>query len=313
MKPSTFHYLFGPVPSRRLGRSLGIDLVPMKTCSMNCVFCQLGSCAKTTLDRREYVPLKALFSELKRWKSLQIPADFATLSGSGEPTLHHDFGEVLRFARDTTGLQTALLSNGSLFYLPEVRKAATEADVVKLSLSAWDPASFEAVNRPAAGLSFEKTIAGQQQFRNEFTGPLWLEIFLVPGLNTEPEALEKIAQLANRIAPDRIQLNTAVRPAAEPGIRPLDAERMQEIAAFFGPQAEVIAEAAKKPPQVSPSPEAALDPETLIRMVERHPATVAQLAGITGESTKKVQAALDQAGTRVIHSEQNGTRYYRRA
>jgi wyosine [tRNA(Phe)-imidazoG37] synthetase (radical SAM superfamily)/preprotein translocase subunit SecF len=305
MKSSAFHYLFGPVPSRRLGRSLGIDLIPMKTCSMNCVFCQLGSCEQTTLERREQVPLKAVFAELRQWQARRIPADFATLSGSGEPTLHTGFGEVLKFARGTTGLQTALLSNGSLFYLPEVRKAAAEADVVKLSLSAWDASSFEAINRPAPGLDFEKMVTGQQQFGSEFAGQLWLEIFLIPGLNTAPEALEKIARLTARIAPDRIHLNTAVRPAAEPGIQPLDAAKLREIATFFGPKAEVIAESTKAPPQAEHSPQSALDPETLIRMVERHPATAGQLAAISGQPLEKVQAALNQAGARLVPSEQD--------
>jgi len=126
-----YRHLFGPVPSRRLGRSLGVDLTPFKTCTLDCIFCQLGHTTNKTLDRKEYVPVVAVEAELETWIKEGGKADYITLSGSGEPTLHTRFGEVLQFVRDQTAIPTALLSNGTLFWLPEVREAARHADIVK--------------------------------------------------------------------------------------------------------------------------------------------------------------------------------------
>ncbi len=143
-----YKYLFGPVPSRRFGRSLGVDLIPYKTCSMNCVFCQLGRTSKTTVTRKEYVSTDLVKEELKYWLKTNKNADYITLSGSGEPTLHTRFGEILEFIRTNTNIPAVLLTNSTMLYLPEVREAAALADIVKISLSAWDQASLRRVNRP---------------------------------------------------------------------------------------------------------------------------------------------------------------------
>ncbi len=235
-----FHYLFGPVPSRRFGRSLGVDLTPPKTCSFDCIFCQLGRTTQRTVVRREYVPTAAVIEEIRAWFRAPVPVDVMTLAGSGEPTLHTGFGEILRELRKMGAPKTLLLSNGSLFSDPEVRRAACEADIVKLSLSAWDDASLARINRPAPGLSFAAMIEGMRRFRSEFAGELRLEVFLVAGLNTFPEDVARIAEFAGSIQPDRIQLNTAVRPPAEATVSPVTREEMEKIAAAFRPKAEII-------------------------------------------------------------------------
>jgi wyosine [tRNA(Phe)-imidazoG37] synthetase (radical SAM superfamily) len=153
-----YRYLFGPVPSRRLGRSLGVDLTPRKTCTFDCVFCQLGRTTHKTMTRKEYVPVHAVLAELGAWIKENGKADYVTLSGSGEPTLHSDFGEVLQFIRSRSSIPAVLLTNGTLLHLPEVQEAASYAHVVKVSLSAWDQASFGWVNRPHPELSFSRVI-----------------------------------------------------------------------------------------------------------------------------------------------------------
>ncbi|HPC58827.1 MAG TPA: radical SAM protein, partial [Kiritimatiellia bacterium] len=158
----------------------------MKTCCFDCVFCQLGSTRHPTLERREYVPVQTVKEEILRWRDEGGSADFATLSGSGEPTLHSGFGDVLRFLKTELPCPAVLLTNGSLLYLPEVRAAAVEANVAKLSLSAWDADSFRRVNRPHPDLDFDRSLAGMQAFRTAFAGRLWLEVFLVAGLNDAP-------------------------------------------------------------------------------------------------------------------------------
>jgi len=238
----TFRYLFGPVPSRRFGRSLGVDLTPRKTCTLDCVFCQLGQTTHKTLAREEYVPVEAVIAELEAWIKENGKADYITLSGSGEPTLHSGFGEVLRFVRSHSSIPAVLLTNGTLLHLPEVQEAASHAHIVKTSLSAWDQASFGWMNRPHPALFFDQVIEGQKAFRARFKGQLWLEVFLVAGMNSLPPDVAKIAALAKEIGPHRIHLNTAVRPPSEDFAVPVSRERLESLCPLFAPQAEVIAD-----------------------------------------------------------------------
>ncbi len=237
-----FKHIFGPVPSRRLGRSLGVDLTPYKTCSHDCVFCQLGRTIGKTINRREYVPIGEVLHELEEWLKEDGKADVITLSGSGEPTLHTRFGEVIQFIRSHSTIKLVLLTNGSLLYLPEVRRAAAQSHIVKVSLSAWDQASYGWVNRPHRDLDFKQLIDGQEAFRDEFSGELWIEVFIVAGMNSLSFDVAKIAALTNRLRPDQIHLNTAVRPPAEEFVTPLSRERLISLRNLFHPTAKVIAE-----------------------------------------------------------------------
>ncbi len=269
----TYEYLFGPVPSRRLGRSLGVDLIPFKTCTMNCRFCQLGDSACALSERAEYVPMTEVLAELVRWNECDGQADHITLAGSGEPTLHTGFGEVLRWIKDNTSIASVLLSNGSLFHLPEVRAAAAMADKVKVTLSAWDEASFQQIHRPAQGVTFEQLIEGERAFRQEFEGELALEVFIVEGMNSDFADVRRIAALAETIHPDRIDLNTAVRPPADSGAQAVSEEQLAKLSEILGPKAEVTASFKK---QTSPALE--VTPEALLGLIQRHPATATQLA-----------------------------------
>ncbi len=268
-----YRHLFGPVPSRRFGRSLGVDLTPWKTCTQDCVFCQLGPTRERTVTRDEHVPTDRVLEELSAWFRSGGEADCITLSGSGEPTLHVRFGDVLEWVRANSRLPAVLLTNGTLLHLPEVRREARKADIVKVSLSAWDPASFEAVNRPHPDLTFDGLIDGQKTFRSEFQGRLWMEVFLVPGMNAMPEAVRKIAARAKAIAPDRIQLNTAVRPPAESGVRAVPKEQMARLVHCFEPTAEIIAD-------FRPAGAGSIEggEEEILNMLRRRPCTLEQVA-----------------------------------
>ncbi len=280
---SAYRYIFGPVPSRRFRRSLGVDLTPLKTCSFDCIFCQLGPTPRTTLERREYVPTEAVQAELVRWREAGGQADYATLSGSGEPTLHSRFGDILLFMKQELRLPAVLLTNGSLLHLPEVREAACHADIAKLSLSAWDDASFRQINRPHTDLNFERCVAGLSEFRGRFSGKIWLEVFLIAGLNDSPENVARIAALAETIGPDKIQLNTAVRPPAESSVRPVDRETLETLAARFRPCAEVIADfTARAGSAVAANETGILD------MLQRRPCTARQIADVFGMHLNEV-------------------------
>ena len=187
-----FKYLFGPVPSRRFGRSLGVDLTPFKTCSFDCVFCQLGRTPEETIIRKEYVPMDDVLSELDTWLKTDGQADYITLSGSGEPTLHSKFGEIFDFVHSHSSIPTVLLTNGTMLHLPEVRDAAARSDVVKVSLSAWDQDSYEWVNRPHSQLSFEQQVQGQIDFRetDDYCNPA--EEFAAPVPKEQMEAFTQL-------------------------------------------------------------------------------------------------------------------------
>lgn len=303
----SYQYLFGPVPSRRLGRSLGVDLIPFKTCTMNCRFCQLGDSSCALSERAEYVPTADVLAELVRWKERDGLADHITLAGSGEPTLHTGFGEVLRWIKDNTSIASVLLSNGSLFHLPEIRAAAALADKVKVTLSAWDEESFQQIHRPARGVTFKQLIEGERAFRSDFSGELSIEVFVVEGMNSDTSAVRKIAKLINTIDPDRIDLNTAVRPPADSDVKSVSAEQLAELAEILGPKAEVVASFKK---QV----EAALEvsPDTLLGLIQRHPATAEQLAHDFNTPIESISKTLDtMAADGVLLTEnRDGETYY---
>ena len=272
-----YKYLFGPVPSRRLGRSLGVDLTPFKTCSFDCIFCQLGRTTNKTLARDEYVPVKAVIEELDRWLKTEDSADYITLSGSGEPTLNSRFGDVIEFVRSVSTIPVAVLTNGSLLTDPDVRAQAAHADVVKVSLSAWDQSSFEQVNRPCPGIEFKRLLEGQWLLRKQLEGELWMEVFLVWGTNTTTKDVSSIAELVSAIGPDKVQLNTSVRPPCEEFAYAVPPAQMERLSRLFDPPAEVIAEYS---PDLSARIRA--DEAAIHHMLARRPCTLDQICQAFG-------------------------------
>jgi len=287
-----YKYLFGPVPSRRYGRSLGVDLAVPKTCTLDCRFCQLGATPHATLTRVDTPPMDVILAELRRWlaqagrREEGEELDFITASGSGEPTLHLRFGDLFRFVRAETPCRSLLLSNGSLFYLPEVRRDAALADVVKLSLHAWDQASFERVSRPHPSLRFDAILDGYRDFRQSFTGRLDLEVFIIPGINDRDDQVRRIAELARGFAPDAITLNTAVRPPADSEVTTCPPERLHALNALFGTAAR---ESGAEPSRASGE----LSGEALIALVERHPLALSTLAATFGRSDDDLRAFIE--------------------
>ena len=235
-------YLYGPVPSRRLGLSCGIDIVPLKVCTLDCIYCQLGTTARTTIERKEYLPIEPVLAELKEALAEGLEANYITLAGSGEPTLNSRLGELIDGIKKLTNIPVAILTNGTLLYRKDVRADCVKADVVMPSLDAGDEQTFQKINRPNGIISIEKLILGLCTFRKEFSGQIWLEVFFIEGINTDAEHITKIKKTIEMINPDKVQLNTAVRPAAVPNIKKLNAEKLQEIAHLLGPKCEVVAD-----------------------------------------------------------------------
>lgn len=235
-------YTYGPVPSRRLGLSLGVDIVPAKICTLDCLYCQLGRTSKKSTVRQDFVDIEAVLSELRDKLQSGVKADHVTVGGSGEPTLNCRLGDLIAGIRSFTDIPVAILTNGTLLHRSDVRAECAKADVVVPSLDAGDAALFEVVNRPADDITIEKLVSGLVQFREEFRGAIWLEVFLIAGVNTSAEQIEKISGLIQRIRPEKVHLNTAVRPPAEPGVRPVPRERLETIARQIGDNCTVIGE-----------------------------------------------------------------------
>lgn len=234
-------HLFGPVPSRRLGFSLGVDIIPFKVCSLDCVYCQLGRTTEKTTQRKEYIPITGVIEELKAWIQKGGKADYITLSGSGEPTLNSCFGELIDEIKKVTNIPVAVITNSTLLTDKQVFKACLKADLVVPSLDAANQEIFEKINRPASNINIEEIIEALHLFKQQFKGKFWLEIFLIESLNTSDEHIAQLKKAAEIIKPDKIQLNTAVRPTADQGIDPMTYEKLKAIADKLGKNAEVVA------------------------------------------------------------------------
>ena len=286
-----YRYIFGPVPSRRLGISLGVDLIPPKTCSYNCIYCESGKTTNLTVERREYVPLDDVLKELDSVLKTHPRLDFVTYSGSGEPTLHSRISEVTRFVKEKyPEYKTALLTNGSLFYDEKVRRDCLDIDVVIPSLDCAGETEFKKVDRPHHSLSAAVVNAGIARFRTEYSGQIWLEIFIVPGINDTDEEIGRINAEIAKIRPDKIQLNTLDRPGVVDWIRPADDMRMQEIA---GKLRHDNIEIAGKPATRSSNKAYSGDiSDVILRTVRRRPCTLDDIVKITGLHTNEVNKYL---------------------
>jgi wyosine [tRNA(Phe)-imidazoG37] synthetase (radical SAM superfamily) len=235
-------YVFGPVPSRRLGQSLGIDPIPQKTCNWNCVYCQLGRSTPMTNERREYIPCDAILAEVEQSLQDHGPGeiDWVTFVGSGEPTLHSGLGEMIRRVKAQTAIPVAVITNGALLYLPEVRADLLEADAVLPTLDAGSADLYRRINRPWPELTFECMVNGLVAFRAEYTGNLWVEVMLVRGLNDSEEALQELATVLARVKPDQVHLSLPVRPPAESWVQPTDEDGLLRAQAILGDVAHVL-------------------------------------------------------------------------
>jgi wyosine [tRNA(Phe)-imidazoG37] synthetase (radical SAM superfamily) len=285
--PGTPRFVYGPVPSRRLGHSLGVDILPFKTCSLDCVYCQLGSTGKTTNRRRAYFSPRDVLAQIRAVLDSGQRVDHITFSGSGEPTLNANLGRIIRGLKKITNVPVAVLTNGTLLTRKDVRGDLLAADVVAPSLDAVPARLFRAVNRPHPSLDAGRVVKGLARFRREFRGQIWLEIMLVKGVNDTPDHIRDLRTAVAAIRPDRLQLNTVVRPPAEAVARPLSARELERIRRLFGGNAEVVADfgagrgAATK---------ADLD-EAITAMVRRRPVTAADVSAALGRPRDEVLKA----------------------
>lgn len=300
-------YFYGPVPSRRLGRSYGVDIVPFKVCTLDCVYCQLGKTTDRTIERKDYGPIEPVLAELRETLAEGLEADFITIAGSGEPTLNLRLGELIDGIKKITDIPVAILTNGTLLYKKDVRADCAKADVVMPSLDAGDEETFQRINQPHNDISIENLISGLCAFREEFAGQIWLEVFFVEGLNTNAEQISKIRDAIELIRPDKVQLNTAVRPTAEADIKRLDADKLQAIAARLGPKCEVVADFSLSHHDRGLENKA----EDVLSILKRRPCSLNDICsglGISRNEALKYVTGLEHKG--IIHSEKKDGRIF---
>ena len=270
-----YRYLYGPVPSRRLGRSLGVDLVPHKICTYDCIYCQIGKTSEKTLIRKEYILVNDILEEVKRFLQEETsPIEYLSLSGSGEPTLHSKIDSVIGGIKAITPIPVAVITNGSLLYEEKVRESLLQADVVLPSLDAVSAEVFEKINRPHSAISIDKVIDGLVKFRRVYKGQIWLEILFCKGVNDNQSELPLMKKAIDRIQPDRIHLNTVVRPPFEKWAIPLNQKEMEEMRAFFGEKASIISEFDRHPPAVAERD----IKEEILKILKRRPLSLTDLS-----------------------------------
>jgi wyosine [tRNA(Phe)-imidazoG37] synthetase (radical SAM superfamily) len=303
-------YVFGPVPSRRLGRSLGIDPVPLKTCNWNCVYCQLGRSAPLVSERREYAPPGEILREVAQALAERgKETDWITFAGSGEPLLHSGIGGLIEGVKKMTEIPVAVLTNGSFLHLSEVREALYPADAVLPSIDAGSAGLFRKINRPHPDFSFERHVEGLVEFRRSYKGKFWPEVVLVRGVNDTVQALEDIAGVLRRLEPDIVHINVPTRPPAETWVEQPDEDGLMRAAAILGKIAPVVV-----PGEASVETggfETALD--AIVEIVSRHPMREEEVRrALARWSPEEVSAALAEAAAsgRVKTVERYGARFF---
>lgn len=291
-----FRYIFGPVPSRRLGRSLGIDIIPAKTCTFDCVYCECGKTSYLTVDRQPFINPESVLNELQAFlsNSLISSLDAITFSGTGEPTLCTHIGLLIReIKRLCPSVLVGVLTNGSLLWDADVRKSLLAADFVIPSLDAPSPNIWYAINRPHSALSWEMYIEGLTTFRRVYQGQYVLEVFFIRGINDSFETLNKFLQIFQKINPDTIDLNTLARPGTEPDILGLDEAQLERICHYFEPfPCRIIGRYKKHYDESYKNVDDSNITELILAILVRRPCTAEDMADSLGLPLERVLTVL---------------------
>lgn len=286
-------YIFGPVNSRRLGLSLGIDLLPPKICNFDCVYCEVGRTTLLTCERAEYIPTEEIIAEIDCFtadQALMRPVDVFTITASGEPTLHTGINQIIGHIKKRTSKPVCVLTNGSLLYLKDVREDLMQADIVIPSLDAATQESYQRINRPADCVDLETIIQGLCRFKKEFTGKYLLEILIAKGLNDDPENIKALKESIKKIQPDMVQLNTVSRPAPDKAAQPLDGSELKKLAAKLEGPADVIGDFAKRDRKGGRP----LGEIEIVSMVQRRPCTIEDVCEALGSEPAHAENIMEK-------------------
>ena len=278
-------YIFGPVPSRRLGLSLGVDLIPHKTCTFDCLYCEVGRTTNRTITSSPFAPVDEILRQLDK-RLMECRPDVITLAGAGEPTLHSEIHHIISGIRELTDTRIVILTNGSLFWDEAVLRRVLGADLIMPTLSSAVSRTFEAIHRPHSDLTLDRIVDGLKQLRIAFDGLIYLEVILLSGINDTDEEVRALKPLIQEIQPEKIQLNTVVRPPADLCAKALDSTRLEEIKLFLGERAEIVVDiGAEKSTKTRDT-----KGEGLVEMVRRRPLRTKDMANSLGLTIGEVDA-----------------------
>lgn len=272
-----YKYLFGPVPSRRLGLSLGIDLVPYKTCNLNCIYCECGRTTNLINERKEFFDCNEIIKELEYFLKNKPKIDYITFSGAGEPLLYSKIGEIINFLKKNfSKYKIAILTNGTLFLNNSIIEEIKKADLIIPSLDSANENTFKLINRPHKDLKLNKIIEGLINLRKNFYKKIYLEVFIIKNLNDSYNEILNLKNVIKKINPDKIQINTVDRPPAEEFVAPVSINKLNEIKNIFGKKAEIISFKNK-----NIELEKSNNFSTIINCLERRPLTLEDLMKMT--------------------------------
>lgn len=284
-------YVFGPVPSRRLGISLGVDIIPYKTCTLDCLYCECGKTTELTLERKRFVDPGVVLDQIKEVVDVEKYIDYITFSGAGEPTLSIDIGEIITKIKGMTNIPVAVLTNGTLLYLEEVRRDLASADLVLPSLDAVTPTIFNNICHPHMEVDIDRIVQGLIDFGKEYKGKIWLEVFIAKGINDNPDELKKIYEAAKKIHPDKVQLNSLDRPPAYEGVEAVDNETLEHLVKEWKDlQVEITTRTKRREEIVSFSKNLE---NNIMNTIKRRPLTVRDLEALTGKNRGELFKYID--------------------
>ncbi len=284
-------HIFGPVPSRRLGISLGVDITPYKTCTLDCIYCECGKTTDLRLERENFIPTETILEELREAIGNEQMLDYITFSGSGEPTLHKELGKIIEGIKKMTCTPIAVLTNGTLLHLEEVRRELLPADLVLPSLDAATPGVYQRIAQPHEGLDFESLVQGLIAFRKEYTGKIWLEVFIAQGYNDDEAELDKLHALITKTQPDKVQLNSLDRPPAYENILPVDTATLEGIQQRWDDlPVEVIKRIRKRDEIISFSRNLE---NNILNTIRRRPLAIDDLEALTGKKRRELFKYID--------------------
>lgn len=284
--------VFGPVLSKRLGNSLGIDVIPHKTCSYNCIYCQLGSEENTITDLTNYYSVDEIIYELKEALLNNKNIDYITFTGSGEPTLYKDLKKLIYEIKQITDIPVCIITNGSLLYKQEMRSNLLLADLIIPSLDAGNEETFKLIDNPNKEIDFDKMVEGLIEFKKIFKGEYWLEIFLLKDINDNEDELDDIIKIVKKIKPDRIQLITATRRVANEKAKALSDEELKKIKKYFNSKCDIEIDI----PNISENHKGntrILTEDDIVNFLIRQPDTAYIIAKSFNENERKVKELLD--------------------
>jgi wyosine [tRNA(Phe)-imidazoG37] synthetase (radical SAM superfamily) len=296
----TDKYLFGPVASRRLGISLGVDLVPFKTCSINCVYCESGATTNLTLKRREYIPTDEVIKELDELLSSNPEIDYLTFSGAGEPTLNSGIGRVISFVKTNyPQYKICLLTNATLFSDPELLEEIADIDLCIPSLDASTEEEFNIINRPSSELDFTTYLDALIKYCQKSKAEIWLELFIVPGKNDSDESIKRFTKIIKQAKPDKVQLNTLDRPGTVDWINPSSGENTMRFVQALEPiiPVEAVGPFKYKSPALQKQLDSAEIDKLIIELISRRPSTLSDMSETFGVHEKQIKERLNALAT----------------